>query len=90
MTNETVVTTTGLTDDDLRQLLLAVGLDAATAVPESYQQSFTELDLDSLARVEIASRIQDQFGVEIEPDLTAEATPAGIRDLVNDRLAGRA
>ncbi|GAB3744503.1 acyl carrier protein [Microlunatus parietis] len=90
MTNETVVTTTGLTDDDLRQLLLAVGLDAATAVPESYQRSFTDLDLDSLARVEIASRIQDQFGVEIEPDLTAEATPAGIRDLVNDRLAGRA
>ncbi|MFC7621301.1 acyl carrier protein [Microlunatus sp. GCM10028923] len=90
MTNETVVTTAGLTDDDLRQLLLAVGLDTAAAVPESYQSTFTELDLDSLARVEIAGRIQDQFGVEIEPDLTAEATPAGIRDLVNARLSGQA
>ena len=74
-----------LTDEDMRGLLLAVGADPTTNSAH-YARSFDELDLDSLARVEIASRIRDRFGVNIEEEMVAEQTPAAMRDLVNQRL----
>lgn len=94
MSNETITLRSQeiqgrMTDNDVRDCLLAVGLDEATAVPESYHRAFADLDLDSLARVEIASQIRELYGVEVEPDLTAEATPAQIRDLVNARFVGQ-
>ncbi|WP_436756902.1 SAM-dependent methyltransferase [Streptosporangium sp. V21-05] len=79
-------TTMPFTDENVRELLLAVGLDPGTG-DDALERSFDELDLDSLARVEIATRIQDRFGVDVEEQLTAEATPSLMRELVTERLA---
>ncbi|MER5643442.1 SAM-dependent methyltransferase [Streptosporangium sp. NPDC002524] len=79
-------TTMPFTDQNVRELLLAVGLDPATG-DDALELSFDELDLDSLARVEIATQIQDRFGVDVEEQLTAEATPSLMRELVTERLA---
>ncbi|GIG92078.1 acyl carrier protein [Plantactinospora endophytica] len=75
-----------LTDDDVRGLLLAVGASPAVAAGD-LTRSFEELELDSLARIEIASRVKDRFGVEVEDDLTPSETPIGLQRLVNARLA---
>jgi hypothetical protein len=77
---------TELTDTDIRELLLAVGLDPATG-PDAYRSSFAELDLDSLARVEIATRLQTRYGFDVEEQITAESTPLDVKDLVNTRLS---
>ncbi|GAA3508621.1 acyl carrier protein [Actinomadura keratinilytica] len=76
-----------LTDDDVQALLRAVGAPAGVTAGD-HGRSFEELGLDSLARFEIASRIKRRYGVDIEDDITAETSPAGVRDLVNGRLAG--
>ncbi|GAA2846857.1 hypothetical protein GCM10010517_03640 [Streptosporangium fragile] len=73
------------TDETVRELLLSVGLDPA-AGDDVLERSFAELDLDSLARVEIATRIQDRFGVDVEERLTADATPSLMKKLVTERL----
>lgn len=73
-------------DEDARAVLLAVGADPSVS-PGEYTMSFDELGLDSLARMEIASRIQDRFGVDVEEDLCAERTPAEMKHLVNELLA---
>ncbi|PZG34326.1 phosphopantetheine attachment domain protein [Spongiactinospora gelatinilytica] len=78
-----------LTDQDLRTLLIAVGL--SPGVPdESLALTFEELDLDSLARMEIATRIQEKFGVDVEDDLVAETSPQQAKHLVNQRLESAA
>ncbi|MGK5552519.1 acyl carrier protein [Actinomadura kijaniata] len=75
-----------LTVDDIQALLVAVGADGAVTAAD-HGRTFEDLDLDSLARFEIATRIQDRFGVNVEDDITAESTPADVLGLVNDRLA---
>ncbi|SDR31263.1 acyl carrier protein [Thermostaphylospora chromogena] len=75
------------TDDTVRDLLVSVGLDRDTAA-DAWERSFEELGLDSLAAVEIATRIQDRFGVDIEEHLTPQSTPAIVKKLVTERLAG--
>lgn len=82
-------TVTVLSDEDVRTLLLAVGLDPA-AGPEADSRSFDELDLDSLARMELAARVQDRFGVDVEEDITGDLSPSGLRLLVNARVGGAA
>ncbi|GGM99388.1 acyl carrier protein [Actinoplanes campanulatus] len=74
------------TEDDLRTLLLAVGADPGIGAAD-YGRSFAELDLDSLARTEIGTRIQDRYGVDVEPRLDADSTPESLRALVNDLAA---
>jgi acyl carrier protein len=74
-----------ITESDVRQLLVAVGASPVTAGGD-LDRSFEELGLDSLARIEIASRVIEQFGVEVEEELTPQETPAGMRQLVNQRL----
>ncbi len=49
-----------LTDEELRELLIAVSLNPASGA-ESYMLCFDELDFDSLARFELASRIGDRL-----------------------------
>lgn len=71
-----------LSDEDFRTLLLGIGLDRRKG-PESWSTTFTDLDLDSLARVELASRIKTLTGVEVEDRITADSTPAEILELVN-------
>lgn len=75
-----------LTNEDVRALLVAVGAPASTGVAD-FETSFEALDLDSLARTEIASRIQDRFGINVEDDLTPETTPGDMLTMVNDRLS---
>ena len=69
---------------DMKQLLTAVGVDEAG---EAYSRSFSDLDLDSLARVEISTRIMDRFGVEVDEEYIADLTPGHLVSLVNERLA---
>jgi acyl carrier protein len=73
----------------MNELLAAVGAEAAGDA-SLHSCSFEEMDLDSLARMEIAGRIQDRYGVEVEEELTAECTPAALVVLVNQRLAAAA
>ncbi|MEV4159834.1 acyl carrier protein [Nonomuraea dietziae] len=75
------------TESNLRDLLATVGLPSSEG-GEELQRTFDELGLDSLARMELATRIQDRFGVDVEDRITAEATPSVVRDLVNERLIG--
>ncbi|MBX6766655.1 MAG: acyl carrier protein [Actinomadura rubrobrunea] len=84
--SERTTSAPALTDDDVRALLRAVG--AAGGAPGDRSRTFEELGLDSLARFEIASRIKNRYGVDVESEITAETSPAGLRDLVNSRLAG--
>ncbi|MFD5093988.1 acyl carrier protein [Amycolatopsis thailandensis] len=74
-----------LSDEHVRELLAAVGAGTRPGA-EDFDRSFEELELDSLARMEIASRVQARFGIDIEEALTPDETPAGLLALVNDRL----
>ncbi|MEO3811841.1 acyl carrier protein [Sphaerisporangium sp. B11E5] len=71
------------TDADLKALLLAVGLAPAQ---DDYSQTFEQLGLDSLARTEISTRIEDRTGLQLEID--AEHSPAQVAELVNAHLSG--
>ncbi|MBP2708258.1 acyl carrier protein [Microbispora sp. RL4-1S] len=71
------------TDEDLRTLLLAVGL---APTQDDYSLTFDELQLDSLARVELATRIEDRYGVALEID--ADQSPRVVANLVNADLTG--
>ena len=77
------------TDEDVRELLVIVGM-GPSVTSQVYGMSFDVLELDSLARVEIASRVRDRFGVDVEEQLTADATPAYLKQLVNQRLSAAA
>jgi acyl carrier protein len=79
----------GLSGEGLKALLQAVGLDAGTGA-EDYALSFDELGLDSLARVEIAARIRDAHGVDVEQEITPQLTPLELEELVNRRVAAGA
>jgi acyl carrier protein len=78
--------TEAFTDTDVRDLLVAVGC-ASARTADAYGTTFEELDVDSLARVEMASRIKSRLGIDVEDDLGPDSTPAGMRRLVNDRIA---
>jgi acyl carrier protein len=77
------------TDTDVRELLVIVGMEPSVN-SQAYGLSFEALDLDSLARVEMASRIRDRFGVDVEEELTADATPEHLKQIVNQRLSAAA
>jgi acyl carrier protein len=74
-----------LAEADLLLMLQKVGLNPVPATAMS--MSFEDLDLDSLARIETATRIEEAYGVQIEERLTAGLTPGGLLDLVNGELA---
>ncbi|HYS41723.1 MAG TPA: acyl carrier protein [Pseudonocardiaceae bacterium] len=74
-----------LSDGRVRELLLAVGASPDVGTGD-FGSSFDDLGLDSLARTEMASRIKDELGVDIEDELTAELTPSGMRELVGRSL----
>jgi acyl carrier protein len=76
-----------LTEQEVHELLVGVGVSPAV-VADSLDRTFEELELDSLARIQIASQIKDRFGVDVEEELSAKVTPGGMRELVNRRLAG--
>lgn len=84
----TSVTDTQFSDSDLAALLLAVGAEPPVG-PGVFEESFQDLDLDSLARTEIAARVVERWGVDVEERLTPETTPAQLRRLVEGEVAGR-
>lgn len=76
-----------MTHDDMRQLLATVGLDPVTTPNETYDQTFEALELDSLARLHLATQIQDRFGVDLEDELRPETAPSSIPSLLAARFA---
>ncbi len=71
------------TDDEMRGLLLRVGLNP---VPEhAIERTFGDLGLDSLARIEIATRLQESHGVDVESELVGgeDLTPGHVVAMVN-------
>ncbi|EFE76300.1 acyl carrier protein [Streptomyces filamentosus] len=71
---------------ELTAMLAAVGLDPALG-EAALSRSFEDLGLDSLARVELASRVLGGFGLDIEDDITPGATPEDVEQLIQSRLS---
>jgi acyl carrier protein len=55
------------TEIDMRALLVKVGLNPVPA--NAIECTFGELGLDSLARIEIASRLREAYGADVEAEL---------------------
>ena len=72
-----------LTESDMRALLLKVGLNPVPA--NGLELSFAELELDSLARIEIATRLRESHDVDVELALIgrADLTPQQVVTMVN-------
>jgi hypothetical protein len=68
---------------DMRGLLLAVGLNPVP--PDALESTFAQLELDSLARIEIATRLRESHGADVESVLTTgeDLTPGQVVDMVN-------
>lgn len=81
---------TRVTLDDLRRILLeAAGDDDGVDLSgDVIDVAFEELGYDSLALLEAGSRIQREYGVQLDDETLAEAqTPGALINLVNERLA---
>lgn len=77
------------THDDLRRILTAVaGEDETTGLPDDVAgMSFEDMGYDSLALMEMAARISQEYGVHIGDDQAAEfKTPEEVVIAVNDAL----
>lgn len=73
-------------DGDLAGLLLAVGAEPP-AGPEVFGASFRALDIDSLARDQIAALVAERWGVDLDDRLTAATTPEDLRRLIVDGIS---
>lgn len=61
--------------------------DAVDLDGEILDKSFADLGYDSLALLEVAGRIENQYQVALDEELVAEAdTPAKYLDLVNTAI----
>ncbi|MFI9176338.1 acyl carrier protein [Streptomyces lincolnensis] len=81
----------GITRQDLRRILEGPGNEADAAVWEAagiLDTPFSDLGFDSLALLEMAVRIEQEYTVAV-PEETVEnlATPRAVLDFVNRRLA---
>lgn len=86
MESEVVASNNTATEEAIEGMLHAVGL-SQNIDQWQYHRSFDELDLDSLARMELASRIKERFGVDLEQDVTGEISPYKLKQLVIDRIS---
>lgn len=73
--------------EDLRRLLLFVGVDPSVDV-ESTSESLEQLGLDSLASLEITTRIKQRFGLVLDEQELQGLRPSELRERVNVLLAG--
>ena len=90
MTTETV---TVLSIADIRRILIeSAGFDGAPDPSGDISDTpFEELGYDSLALMESAARIQQDFGIRIPDDeITEVETPGALLDLVNAGLSAAA
>jgi hypothetical protein len=71
------------TEGDMRALLLKVGLNPVPA--DALERTFADLELDSLARIEIATRLRESCGADVELALTTgdDLTPYQVLAMVN-------
>jgi len=79
--------------DDLKGIMQrAGGIDGASELDvESADTSFYDLGYDSLAVLEIAARIQEDFTVRLSDDMVERlASPSDAISVVNELLAGGA
>nr|CEL19975.1 hypothetical protein [Kibdelosporangium sp. MJ126-NF4]CTQ97199.1 hypothetical protein [Kibdelosporangium sp. MJ126-NF4] len=74
-----------MTDAELAELLLAVGVEPP-ANPELFDKSFDDLGIESLAQAELASRLDDRYGVDLEEWLEPETTPNEMRRQVAEKM----
>jgi act minimal PKS acyl carrier protein len=84
ITKETYMST--MTIDDLRGILIdCAGTDDTTDLfGEITDRTFEELGYDSLALMETAARIQQQYGVQVADEVLLEVkTPGALLELVN-------
>jgi act minimal PKS acyl carrier protein len=81
-----------MTLNDLRRILVAcAGGQETVPAGELESRNFEELGYDSLALMETAARIEQEYGVHIPDERVAELeTPRELVDLVNDGLVGSA
>lgn len=77
-----------ITDGDLAALLLAVGAEPPVG-PGVFADSFQALDIDSLARTQIATLVAERWGVDVESRLGSGTTPEELRRLIDEDTAGR-
>jgi minimal PKS acyl carrier protein len=77
-----------MTIDDLRRILIAcAGETDAVANGDFSDVPFEELGYDSLALLESAARIEQEFGVQVPEDRIHDLqTPREVLDLVNGAL----
>ncbi|MDA3645738.1 acyl carrier protein [Saccharopolyspora indica] len=81
------------TIDDLRRILReAAGVDENVDINgDIHDLEFEELGYESLALLETATRIEREFGVELEDSVITEArTPAALLAVVNGALRSSA
>jgi len=77
--------------DDLSKIMRQAGGGASELNAESASISFDDLGYDSLAVLEIAARIQEDFTVRLSDDIVERlATPNDAVSVVNELLAGGA
>ncbi|MQY36693.1 Actinorhodin polyketide synthase acyl carrier protein [Streptomyces sp. RB17] len=80
--------------DDLRRILVeCAGSEEGLAAPEGdvLDASFEDLGYDSLALMETAARINQEFGVSIPDDeITEVETPRALLALVNEGITAAA
>ncbi|MEU4575126.1 acyl carrier protein [Nonomuraea sp. ATR24] len=84
---------TEFTFDDLKRVVsTCLGTtEAADLTPESADTPFEELGLDSLARYEVATVLQEQLGLPIpDEDIDRMLSPRQTLTYVNERLAAAA
>ncbi|MFF8595166.1 acyl carrier protein [Streptomyces sp. NPDC015220] len=79
-----------ITIDDIRRILLACagGMEGIGPDTDITDLTFEELGYDSLALMESAAQIKQDFGVDVSDDEINEATtPKELADLVNGLVA---
>ena len=77
--------------EDLKRILVErVGLPAGD-IPDDLTTSFEEVGLDSLAFMEIALAVEQEYGIQVDEDDAERITTFGeALDYVNNRLAEEA
>ncbi|WP_069768260.1 MULTISPECIES: acyl carrier protein [unclassified Streptomyces] len=79
--------------EDVRRILVACAGedDAADLSGDILDVTFQDLGYDSLAMMETAARITQEYGVDLSDDeITEVATPRALLDLVNRSVAATA
>jgi act minimal PKS acyl carrier protein len=82
-----------VTIDDVRRILIACAgdIEVSELRGDIAALEFDDLGYDSLALLETAARIEQEFGVRIpEEQITELKTPLELRDLVNTTLVDAA